>query len=137
MTTTTATSEARRDSVFVSVRDTVLVTAPDSASLWALVECDEAGRARLAELRAEQGRRAALEAALDSAGRLTVRARVDTVRQVVTRHRTYVARSADSSSAERVEAAGPRGSRLRDALAALGLFMLGVAAGCVLRSLRG
>lgn len=50
--------------VQVDVRDTVIVTRPDTASLRALVECDSLGNLLVREVETLQGERARVNAAL-------------------------------------------------------------------------
>ena len=138
-TTAATTTETRRDSVLVVERDTIVVSEPDSALLWAWVECDSLGRVLLDELQAERGRRVALEPRVVQNGRQTlirVRAAAEPETTVVRRVETRRVAAAESRAATERVAAAPRGSGLRSALAGMALFVVGGAAGYVLRALR-
>ena len=64
------------------MRDTIISTEPDSATLWALIECDSLGRAYLRELDTERGRRTALEAQIINNGRISaLRVRADVAQE--------------------------------------------------------
>lgn len=84
--TTTADTVIVRE----TTRDTIVATVPDSALFYAWVECDSLGNVLIAQLHEEQGRRTALEAALQNtpdghttiAVRATVAPEPITVRQI-------------------------------------------------------
>lgn len=142
-TTTTATvrTETLRDSVLVVERDTIVVSEPDSALLWAWVECDSLGRVLLDELQAERGRRVALEPRVVQNGRQTlirVRAAAEPETTVVRRVETLRVSAAERDAAVTASVAGrgPLAERLRTALAGLALFVVGAAAGYIFRALR-
>lgn len=73
-----------QDSVYVYVEntDTLVVFAPDSASMKALLECDSMGNVLLRELEQEQGRNIALSASLKG-NVMTVDCKQDSLQQLV------------------------------------------------------
>lgn len=139
-TTTTSRTETLRDSVLVVERDTIVVSEPDSALLWAWVECDSLGRVMLDELEAERGRRLALEPRVVQNGRQTlirVRAAAEPETTLVRRVETVRVSAAERDAAtSSVAERRPLAARLRTALAGLALFVVGAVAGYLFRALR-
>lgn len=70
--------------VQVDVRDTVIVTRPDTASLRALVECDSLGNLLVREVETLQGQRAKVNAALSRRSPREVEIRTEYILQADT-----------------------------------------------------
>ena len=118
-----------------------MTTLPDSATLWALLECDSLGQVLLRELSEERGRHTSTSARLVSNGRQTairVSARSEAEHVIVRRTHTSLSSSRTTVTDHHDETVQtpPRRSRLADNLRAIAVFLLGFAGGWLTRWLR-
>lgn len=133
--TTTADTVIVRE----TTRDTIVATVPDSALFYAWVQCDSLGNVLIAQLHEEQGRRTALEAALNNtpdghttiAVRATVAPEPITVRQIQ-QSANISHTSMASHSVEERKTANPIMTFLR----LIGAFALGALTGYITRTFK-
>lgn len=119
--------------------DTIVSTQPDSAVLFALVECDSLGRILLRELDEERGRRTSLEARLLSNGRQTAIKVTSNVQpeEIPVRNVTRSSESTvNTESTEKTEHTEPPSHSLLDYLYAIVIFIMGAAAGYIVKTIR-
>ena len=118
--------------------DTIVTSEPDSATLSALFECDSLGNALLAQINQLNGQRTAIAAQLSKNGGRTLLKIVSNVlpeQTVVPISTTTSIRSSRATSDTRT-VAQPATRPLKDRLAAVALFLIGLLAGYALRTLR-
>ena len=124
----------------VTEHDTVIVTEPDSATLWALVRCDSLGRVLVERLDAERGRRAAITPRVVADGNRAIIKAVATAepQSVIVRRREvgrYVSRSSQNSTEKQTDRQ-PLRRTLRDYLSVVVVFLVGVLTGYLFKTLK-
>lgn len=127
--------------VRVTERDTIVVTEPDSALFWAWVRCDSLGNALIEQMAAEQGGRTTLAPRAETTGgRAVIRVRADTRPEGVRVRRREVGRvetrHTDSETATVSEPKPSLWRRMRSALDSIALFIVGVAVGYIIKTIR-
>lgn len=120
-------------------RDTIVVTEPDSALFWAWVRCDSLGNALIEQMAAEAGGRTALTPrASAEGGRTLISVRADSRPESVIVRRREVGRiETRHTASDTVSAPKPAPlRRLRASIDSILLFLAGLAAGYIIKTIR-